>query len=152
MPKIMVGVISDTHGLIRPEVKSRLLGCDELLHAGDFEDPFAVMALASIAKVTAVRGNCDRNGSLPLTQTISIAGNRIYLIHDLSLMQVDPVREGFKVVVSGHTHRPHCEVRDGVLYFNPGSAGPQRLNQPVSMGRLFFHDGTIVPELITLID
>jgi putative phosphoesterase len=100
--------------------------------------------------VTAVRGNCDRNSRLPLTQTVTIAGHCIHILHDLSQLSFDPVAAGIDIVVSGHTHRPHSEVRDGVLYFNPGSAGPPRFNKPVSMGQLVLHEEKIVPLLITL--
>jgi putative phosphoesterase len=152
MLPILVGVVSDTHGLLRPEVKSRLRACAEILHTGDFEDPWAFTILGSIAKITAVRGNCDRNSPLPLTQIVTIAGQKVYLIHDLSQMNLDPVAAGINVVVSGHTHRPHSEVRDGILYFNPGSAGPLRFNKPISMGRLTFYEDHIIPELITLVE
>jgi putative phosphoesterase len=150
MSPIVVGVISDTHGLLRPEVKAHLQECDQILHAGDLEDPLAVVMLGAIAKVTAVRGNCDRNSRLPLTQTLTIADHCIHILHDLSQLSFDPVAAGIDIVVSGHTHRPHSEVRDGVLYFNPGSAGPPRFNKPISMGKLVFHDGKVVPLLITL--
>ena len=150
MSRLTVAVLSDTHGLLRPEVRAAVRGCDHILHAGDLEDPLAAMVLSSFAPTTAVRGNCDRRSPLPENQTLELGGHRVHLLHDLSLLALDPVATGIAVVVSGHTHLPRHEVRDGVLYFNPGSAGPVRYGKPISMGRLIFEDTGITPELITL--
>jgi len=150
MPRLVVAVLSDTHGLIRPEVRATVRGCDHILHAGDLEDPLAAMVLSSFAPTTAVRGNCDRRSPLPATQTIELGGRLVHLLHDLSLLDVNPVAAGIAVVISGHTHIPKCDVRDGILYFNPGSAGPVRFGKPISMGKLIFDEHGVTPELITL--
>src|SRR5687768_11930634 len=138
-PKLSVGLISDTHGLLRPEALAALRGSRHIVHAGDIGDPAVLQALARIAPVTAVRGNNDTGSwakRLSLTEDLRIAGKRIHVLHDLSQLDLDPAAEGYDVVVAGHSHRPREELRDGVLYLNPGSAGPRRFKLPVTVARL----------------
>jgi putative phosphoesterase len=136
---IRVGVISDTHGLLRPEALAFLRGSDRILHAGDIGSAQILAQLSAIAPVTAVRGNNDEGAwaqEIPETQRITIGGAAIYLIHDLARLDVDPVASGIRVVVSGHSHRPRAERRGEVLYLNPGSAGPRRFRLPVAVAEL----------------
>jgi uncharacterized protein len=152
---LTVGVISDTHGLLRPEALAALRGADHILHAGDIGAPEILAGLRAIAPVTAVRGNNDGAAwarDIPETAIAELGGARIYLLHDLHLLDLDPRAAGFAVVVSGHSHRPSAEERDGVLYFNPGSAGPRRFTLPIALGRLTIPPGgqAIRPEITTL--
>jgi putative phosphoesterase len=149
----VVGVISDTHGLLRPEAAAALAGCELILHAGDIGSPSVLDALRAIAPVRAVRGNNDHGpwaAAIPETDLIEIGGASIYLLHDRHLLDVDPAAAGLAAVVTGHSHRPDSEVRSGVLYFNPGSAGPRRFKLPISLGKLLIKGGRIEPALITL--
>lgn len=133
-----VGVISDTHDLLRPEALRALRGCDLVLHAGDICGPEVLEALREIAPVIAVRGNNDHGPwaeALPETVTVDLAGISVVMVHDLKTLLPAAVR-GADVIISGHSHQPRKEVRDGVLYFNPGSAGPRRFHLPISIGRL----------------
>lgn len=137
--RLVVGLISDTHGLVRPEALAALRGSRHIVHAGDIGDPAVLDALARIAPVTAVRGNNDRGPwarKLPETETIELAGARIYVLHDLSQLDLDPAAAGIDIVIAGHSHRPVSELRGGVLYLNPGSAGPRRFKLPVTVARL----------------
>ncbi|HET9485598.1 MAG TPA: metallophosphoesterase family protein [Xanthomonadales bacterium] len=139
-----VGVISDTHGLLRPEALAFLVGCDHIVHAGDVCDAGVLGRLREIAPVTAVRGNNDRGGwarALPVFGVLQVDGVCIGVIHDLAELDVDPRAAGLHVVVSGHSHKPLRETRDGVVYLNPGSAGPRRFRLPVAIGELVV-DGT----------
>ena len=148
-----VGVISDTHGLLRPEALTALRGVDVILHAGDVGSPDVLERLAAVAPVTAVRGNNDRGAwarKLPVAQAVDIDGVRIYLLHDLGELELDPRAAGVAAVVAGHSHQPRQEERDGVLYFNPGSAGPRRFRLPVCVGRLSVRRGRIRGELLPL--
>ena len=134
-----VGVISDTHGLIRPEALEALAGSELIVHAGDVGGAEVLEALARIAPVRAVRGNNDKSawGSrLPESDFVEVAGRTIYVIHDVKELDLDPAASGIAAVVAGHSHRPRNEVIDGVLYFNPGSAGPRRFSLPISVGRI----------------
>jgi hypothetical protein len=134
-----VGLISDTHGLLRPEALEALRGSRHIVHAGDIGDPAILEALSRLAPVTAVRGNNDTGPwarKLRDTATLEIGPARIYVLHDLKTLAIDPAGEGFRAVVSGHSHRPGEEWRGGVLYVNPGSAGPRRFRLPVSVGKL----------------
>src|SRR5271165_5239788 len=134
-----IGVISDTHGLLRPEAVAALNGVDHILHAGDVGDPEILDALAAIASLTAIRGNIDRTGrcaALPPTEVVELGRSTIYMLHSLDELDLDPVAAGIGVVVSGHSHQPSIEHRKGVLYLNPGSAGPRRFSLPVSIGFL----------------
>jgi len=134
-----VGLISDTHGLLRPEALAALRGSRHIVHAGDIGDPAVLEALARIAPVTAVRGNNDTGPwarKLRETEELRIGKMRILVIHDLAQLDLDPAAAGFNVVVAGHSHRPRQELRDGVLYLNPGSAGPRRFKLPIAVARL----------------
>lgn len=148
-----IGVISDTHGLVRPEALDALRGVDRILHAGDIGGPDVLHALEALAPVTAVRGNNDRGPwaeAIPATEAVEVAGAWLYVLHDLKELDLDPRVAGFTAVVSGHSHRPAQEERDGVLYFNPGSAGPRRFRLPVSVGRLTVDAGRVTGRLLDL--
>lgn len=152
-PVLRVGLIADTHGVLREEAVDALRSSDSIVHAGDICDPAILQSLARIAPVTAVRGNNDRGAwakLLPATTTLAIAGVRILVVHDLATLAIDPHRIGANVVVSGHSHRPSVETRDGVLYINPGSAGPRRFRLPVSVGHLLVRGRDAVARLETL--
>ena len=148
---MLLGVISDTHGLLRPEAIAALRGVDRILHAGDIGAPEVLTALAEIAPVTAVRGNNDKAPwaqAIPPTQIVDAAGVRIYMIHDVGELDLDA--GGFGVIVAGHSHRPRNELRDGVLWFNPGSAGPRRFKLPITVGLLTITAGRGRGEIVTL--
>ena len=133
------GVISDTHGLLRPEAVALLKGSGIIFHAGDVGDARVIRGLQAIARVVAVRGNNDNGGwakKLPLRERVEFGGVRFYVLHNLKELDIDPAAEGFQVVVSGHSHRPSIEMREGVLFINPGSAGPRRFNLPISLARV----------------
>jgi putative phosphoesterase len=154
---ITVGLISDTHGLLRPEALAALRGSDYLVHAGDIGAPDILAALAELAPLTVVRGNNDRTAwAAGLRETAELAVGKvlIHVVHDLVGLDRDPDRNpvavGCDVVVSGHSHRPGWRERDGVLYINPGSAGPRRFSLPVTVGRLLIAGGKVTPELIEL--
>jgi uncharacterized protein len=135
----LVGLISDTHGLLRPQAAAALAGVSHILHAGDVGEPEILQQLAAIAPLTAVRGNVDFGDwalALPMKTTVSIAGHNIHMLHILEQLAIDPDSEGVSVAVSGHTHKPLAETRGGVLFINPGSAGPRRFSLPISIGFL----------------
>jgi hypothetical protein len=134
-----IGVVSDTHGLFRPEVAQALKGVERILHLGDVGDPSVLDKLGKIAPVTAIRGNTDREGpqsELPETEVVLIRDRYVYMLHDLSLIHLDPAAGKFAAVLFGHTHIPNFYTRKGVLYFNPGSCGPRRFKLPVTVGVL----------------
>lgn len=134
-----VGVISDTHGLLRPEAVELLRGSEHIIHAGDIGSPEIIPALEKIAPITAIRGNVDTQAwarRFSETEVVELEGVHIYVIHDVNALDLNPRAAGFAAVISGHSHKPKQEVKDGVLYFNPGSAGPRRFKLPVSIGRL----------------
>jgi putative phosphoesterase len=149
-----IGVISDTHGLLRPEVAPALAGVERILHLGDVGRPSILDDLEKIAPVTAIRGNVDREGvcgRLPETDVVLIEGHYIYMLHDLKTLHLDPAAAKFAAVLSGHTHVPNYHARKGVLYFNPGSCGPRRFELPVTVGLLTVSpDGALKPEIVTL--
>jgi len=148
-----IGVISDTHGLLRPEALAALEGSDTIIHGGDVGDAAILERLAEIAPVFAVRGNTDRGAyaeRLPHDELVRIEQRMIYVLHDLGELELDPPTAGFDVVVSGHTHRPLIEWREGVLYLNPGSAGPRRFNLPITLARLTLHAGQLETEIVDL--
>jgi uncharacterized protein len=148
-----IGVISDTHGLLRPEAVEALRGSDLILHAGDICGFEVVEALREIAPVTAVRGNNDHDpwgSSLPETVTVEIGGVRIHMLHDLRELAIDPKAEGVSIVVAGHSHQPMRERREGILHFNPGSAGPRRFRLPISVGRLDVRAGRVSARIVVL--
>jgi putative phosphoesterase len=150
---IRIGIISDTHGLLRPEAVQALRRSDRIIHAGDVGSPEILEELAAIAPVTAVRGNVDKGEwarRLPETEVLELEGVSIYVLHDLAQLDLNLQAAGFKVVISGHSHVPRQEERNGVLYFNPGSAGPRRFKLPISIGRLVVKDGNVSAELINL--
>jgi len=150
---VSLSVISDTHGLLRPEAVEALRGSDRILHAGDVGNSGILEALARIAPVTAVRGNIDtgsRARLLPETEVVEAGGVSIYILHDLAQLDLNPEAAGFRAVVYGHSHQPKIEEKNGVLYFNPGSAGPRRFHLPVSVGRLVILRGKLKAELVEL--
>jgi len=145
-----VGVISDTHGLIRPEALRLLSGCDLIVHAGDIGKPEVLEALRAVAPVTAVRGNNDKGewaDNLPETEVVELPGLFLYVLHDLHELDIDPAAAGFQVVISGHSHRPGISGRDGVTYLNPGSAGPRRFKLPISLAFLEIAAGQVNPRI-----
>jgi putative phosphoesterase len=145
-----IGVISDTHGLLRPEAVDALRGVAHILHVGDVGDAAILDRLAELAPLIAIRGNIDRSGpcaKLPATEFIELAGASIYMLHDLHQLDLDPYAAGIQIVLSGHSHRPLIEWKKEVLYFNPGSAGPNRFSLPVSLGFLEVSADKIVPSL-----
>lgn len=149
----MIGLISDTHGLMRPAALAALTGVDQIIHAGDAGTPEVLAALAAIAPVTAVRGNVDIGPwaqGLPATRVVEVEGALIYVLHDLGRLDLDPAAAGFAAVISGHSHRPIIERRRGVLYVNPGSAGPRRFRLPISMARLRVRARAVEAELVSL--
>jgi putative phosphoesterase len=150
---IAVGVISDTHGLLRPEALDKLRGVDAIVHAGDIGDPEILGQLRKIAPLTAVRGNIDtsaRGSTLPETKVLEIGGVSLYVLHNVQELDLDPAAAGFAAVIFGHSHKPLIDWRKGVLFFNPGSAGPKRFSLPISLGRLRLRNGKVKAELIEL--
>jgi hypothetical protein len=148
---VRIGVISDTHGLVRAAVLDALRGVDLIVHAGDVGGPAVVLALEAVAPVKAVCGNVDLDPwgrDLPTTVVVEAGGVRLYVRHDLGGLDVDPRTAGFAAVITGHSHRPGIQRRDGVLYFNPGSAGPVRFSLPVCVGRLTIEGTAVDPEIL----
>jgi putative phosphoesterase len=146
-----IGVISDTHGLLRPEAVEALRGVDHILHAGDIGDAAILDQLRQLAPVTAIRGNIDRSGvcaKLPEVELIELGGCTIYMLHDVHALDLNPVAADIQVVISGHSHKALIEWKKNILYFNPGSAGPRRFSLPISLGYLSIREGVIEPELI----
>jgi uncharacterized protein len=148
-----IGVISDTHGLLRWEAEAALTGVDHIIHAGDVGTPEILERLLRIAPVTAVRGNNDKGqwaDPLPATAIVDICDQRLYVVHDIAKLDVDPVADRIAAIIAGHSHKPGASEKDGVLYLNPGSAGPRRFNLPVSIAKLFIDAGAIRAELCNL--
>lgn len=151
-PRI-VGVISDTHGLVRPAALAALKGSDVIVHAGDIGAPEVLSALAAIAPVTAVRGNNDRGAwTQALTDTAAVQAGEawLYVLHDIHELDLDPKAAGFAAVIAGHSHRPAITARDGVLFVNPGSAGPRRFTLPVAVARLRVRGSRVTGEVVLL--
>ena len=151
---LIVGVISDTHGLLRPEALAALRGSDYIIHAGDIGDPAILTQLGKLAPVTAIRGNVDREGlstKIHATNVLEVHGVTIYILHNLNELDLKPEAAGFGVVVYGHTHVAKTEKKNGVLYFNPGSAGPRRFRLPVTVGRLTVKDGKVSGEIFEIV-
>ena len=149
-----LGVISDTHGLLRAEAMEALRGMDHILHAGDVGSPGILEELEEVAPVTAVRGNMDRGGwaeDLPETQVVEVGGATFYILHDLDDLDLNPAAAGFAAVVFGHTHLPESRREGGVLYLNPGSAGPVRRGKPVSLAVVEMEEGRLDPRIVTLV-
>jgi hypothetical protein len=149
----MIGVLSDTHGLLRPEALDALCGATHILHAGDVGDITILDHLRTIAPVTAIRGNIDTHGptaQLPATEAIELDGRLVYMLHSIADLDLKPEAAGISVVISGHSHKPAIELRNGVLYLNPGSCGPRRFKLPVTVAHLHL-DATTHAEIIHLI-
>jgi uncharacterized protein len=148
-----IGIISDTHGLLRAEALAALGGCKLIIHAGDVGDPGVLDKLGEIAPVIAVRGNVDTAPwaqALPETEVVRAAGHSLYVLHNRSRLATDPVRAGMAAVVFGHSHMPLAERRDGILYLNPGSAGPRRFRLPITVARLHVRTDCLTPEIVPL--
>jgi putative phosphoesterase len=151
--ELLVGVISDTHGLLRRVALAALHGSDVIIHAGDVGRPELIDELRAVAPVHAVRGNVDQGDwamSLPMTAHVEVGGLVIHVLHDISQLDVDPAPAGFAAVVFGHSHKPSIETRDGVLYLNPGAAGPKRFSLPISVARVRVVGERMHPEIVTL--
>ena len=151
--KRRVGLISDTHGLLRPEAVAFLRGSDFIVHGGDIGRESVLDELATLAPVTAVRGNNDKGpwaGTVQETQVLQVGEVFIYVVHDLGELDLDPVAAGFQVVVSGHSHRPSVIERDGVLYVNPGSSGPRRFKLPITVGELMVAEKSVRARVVEL--
>ena len=139
MSVLRIGVLSDTHGLLRPEVMPLLHGCDHILHCGDVGDAGILGSLSAIAPVTAIRGNVDTRGpcaALPEIEVVTLGGLDFYMLHDLHALDLDPAAAGFAAVLSGHSHQPSIHTRNGVLYLNPGSCGPRRFRLPITCAEI----------------
>jgi uncharacterized protein len=153
MTVLRVGLISDTHGLLRPQAKTFLRGCDHIIHGGDITDSSVLRELETLAPVTAVRGNNDRGAwadGLHETELVKIGEIFVYAIHDLRQLDIDPVAAGVQVVVSGHSHQPSIEERQGVLFVNPGSAGPRRFKLPIAVAELTISGATVAARIVEL--
>jgi len=153
MPTLTIGVLSDTHGLLRPEAVEALAGVDHILHAGDVGDPRILDRLRALAPLTAIRGNVDVSGvcaTLPATEAVELGGRLFYLVHSLADLDIDPLAAGVAAVVSGHSHRAEQRDHAGVLYLNPGSAGPRRFDLPVTLARLSLTDGAMHARIVLL--
>ena len=151
---MLIGILSDTHGLLRPEALSALAQADHILHAGDVGDPAILETLRTLAPLTAIRGNIDLHGpcaSLPATEALELDGRLFYLVHSLQDLDLDPVTAQISVVVSGHSHKASSESRNGVLLLNPGSAGPRRFRLPVTLALLRTEPGVLRPEIVDLL-
>jgi uncharacterized protein len=150
----VIGVISDTHGLLRAEAVETLRGAERILHAGDVGAPAVLEGLRKLAPVTVVRGNVDRGAwarGIPQSEVVEIGGISIYMLHILAELDLKPDVAGFAAVIYGHSHEPASEVRNGVLYFNPGSAGPRRFKLPVTVGKLVVESGKIRSQIVELV-
>lgn len=150
---VKVGVISDTHGLMRPAALTALQGADLIIHAGDVGRPEVLDQLGELAPTHVVRGNIDMQSwasNLPATLDVDVHGLRFHVLHDISALDVEPMSAGIAGIVFGHSHKPFIETRDGVLYLNPGSAGPRRFRLPVTIARVRVSGRTLEPEIVTL--
>jgi putative phosphoesterase len=151
--QITVGIISDTHGLMRPEATDALRGSDLIIHAGDVGNPAIIDQLRAIAPTFVVRGNIDNGdwaASLPTTELVEVGGLFFYVLHEISQLDLDPAVAGFAAVVFGHSHVPSMETREGVLFLNPGSAGPRRFKLPVAVARVIVSNGKARPKIVQL--
>jgi putative phosphoesterase len=149
----MIGIISDTHGLLRPQVIEALRGVELIIHAGDIGNADVLKTLETIAPVKAVRGNNDYGPwaeQIPLTNVVEHCSYSLYVLHELDHLDLDPVASEFSAVIFGHSHRPSVEKRQGVLYLNPGSAGPRRFTLPIAVARLHLTDTGLSPEMIEI--
>ncbi|WP_421994466.1 metallophosphoesterase family protein [Reyranella sp.] len=151
---LTLGVLSDTHGLLRPEAVAALAGVDHIVHAGDIGRPEVIEGLRRLAPVTAVRGNVDRGAwaeAFPATARVALGGRTIHLLHDRAALDLDPAAAGIDMVVSGHSHRPSIETVEGVVYLNPGSAGPRRFRLPVALAIVALSARALRPRLVELL-
>jgi putative phosphoesterase len=151
--KVVVGVVSDTHRLLRPEAVARLRDVAHIVHAGDIGAPEVLAALAELAPVTAVRGNNDQGAwarGIPETTTLTVGDATLYVLHDIHDLDIDPAAAGMSVVIAGHSHQPLIKTENGVLYMNPGSIGPRRFKLPVAMGKLVIQGGRVTGEILHL--
>ena len=149
-----IGIISDTHGLLRPEAVERLAGVDHILHAGDIGRPDVIENLRKIAPTTAVRGNVDQDAwaaTYPLTARVTLGGRCFHVLHNFAELDIDPAAAGIDVIVSGHSHRPRIEAIDGVLYLNPGSAGPRRFSLPIALATLKLSGEQMQPCILDIV-
>lgn len=149
-----IGVISDTHGVLRPEARGALAGCERIVHAGDVGDEEILEQLARVAPVEAVRGNVDIERwarRLPETLVVDVGGRTLYVLHDLATLDLDPGAAGIDAVIYGHSHRPDIDRRNGTLYLNPGSAGPRRFHLPASVAILTIQDGNLDAEIVEIV-
>ncbi len=149
-----IGVLSDTHGLLRPETLAALRGVDHILHAGDVGDPTILDRLAAIAPLTAIRGNIDSTGpcaELPATEAVELGGHLLYLVHSINDLDLNPPAAGIRAVIYGHSHKPSIETRNNVLYLNPGSAGPRRFSLPITLAYLHLDPNSVRAELLSLL-
>ncbi|MBE7926377.1 metallophosphoesterase family protein [Pseudomonas saudiphocaensis] len=150
---MLIGLISDTHGLLRPEALAALQGCERIIHAGDIGKPAVLDGLRALAPLEVIRGNIDTADwaqALPDRLDLHIGDLRLHVLHDLKELDIDPQAAGIDVVIAGHSHQPKIERRDGVLYINPGSAGPRRFRLPISLALLRLEGGNAQAELIRL--
>jgi uncharacterized protein len=150
---LLVGVISDTHGLLRPQALDALRGSDLIIHAGDVGRPELLEPLRALAPLHVVRGNVDRGDwaeRLPMTELVEAGSHRFYVLHNIADLDLDPPTAGFAAVVYGHSHKPSIETRDGVLWLNPGSAGPPRFSLPITLARVRVVGDALMPEIVTL--
>jgi hypothetical protein len=148
-----IGVISDTHGLLRWEAEAALAKVDHIIHAGDIGAPEVIERLQRIAPVTVVRGNNDKDSwadPLPATAIVEICGRRLYVLHDVAKLDIDPLADGFAAVIAGHSHKPGISDKNGVLFLNPGSAGPRRFSLPVAVAKLFVDKDAVRAEICNL--
>ena len=153
MSEVLTGIISDTHGLVRPEAIRALQGADLIIHAGDIGGPGVIAQLREVAPSFVVRGNNDKGAwaaGLPVTQVVEVGELLFYVLHDLQQLDLDPAAAGFAAVVSGHSHQPSIHFRGGVLYLNPGSAGPRRFRLPVAVARVHVSGRQLRPEIVEL--
>jgi putative phosphoesterase len=151
--ELRVGLVSDTHGLLRPEARAFLMGCDYIVHGGDIGGVEILDELAAMAPLTAVRGNNDREpwaARLPETELIRVGNIFVYIIHNLAELDIEPAAAGVRVVVSGHSHKPTVEERDGILYVNPGSCGPRRFKLPISVGEIIVSGSAVKVRTVDL--
>ena len=148
-----IGIISDTHGLLRPEAIKRLAGVDHIIHSGDIGSPEVIDGLRRIAPTTAVRGNVDAGEwakDYPDTELVILGGRALYVLHNLKEIKLDPAASAFDVIISGHSHRPKIETKNGVLYVNPGSAGPRRFKLPIAVATLAVSDHVLLPRILEI--
>jgi uncharacterized protein len=155
MRELRIGVLSDTHGLLRADARAFLMGCDTIIHGGDIGSADILEQLASLAPLIAVKGNNDKQpwaAHLPETDLVRLGGAYVYVLHDLNQLDIEPVSAGVQAVITGHSHKPRIFEREGVSYLNPGSCGPKRFNLPISIGEMIIRGSTIQARTVELKD